>query len=167
MHSSNALLLLSLAALTHARFGQENAVQAIIAGVAGGADGAAATLAGQSISTLLAGSNACDKLTLADEVAALGGADAIAAAAALVQAEKNFNPFAADGPNVCSDATLPVTAELRGIVPLVDPSLDGAAAVNEASAASLDAPGEQAGSAADLLTDLGFAAFTAQAADGA
>lgn len=92
-------------------------MQGIIAAI-GGNNGQAATLAGQSISTLLAGSNACDKLTLADKVAALDGAGALDAAKALVQAEKNFNPFAVDKPSICDDASLPKTEALRGILPV-------------------------------------------------
>lgn len=42
-------------------FGQENAVQGII-GAIGGNNGQAATLAGASIGTLLAGANACAKV---------------------------------------------------------------------------------------------------------
>ena len=57
-----------LSSLAEARFGQENSVQGIIATI-GGNNRQAATLAGASISTLLAGSNACDKLRLADQVA--------------------------------------------------------------------------------------------------
>ncbi|KAA8911659.1 hypothetical protein FN846DRAFT_756502, partial [Sphaerosporella brunnea] len=152
--------------LAAARFGQENAVQSIIASI-GGNDGKAATLGGQSISTLLAGSNACDKLSLADQVAALGGSTALDAAKKLVQAEKNFNPFATSIPTICSDATLPATAGLRGIIPLIDPAVDGAAAVNAASAASLKTPLDATGkSVADLLTGIGFTNFTSQAASG-
>lgn len=117
MFSLRALLTFTLLsiAVVEGRFGQENAVQQIIAAIGGGE---AATLAGQSISTLLAGSNACDKLRLADQVAALDGDGAIDAAKALVQAEKNFNPFAVDRPNICDDVGLPETEVLRGILPV-------------------------------------------------
>lgn len=56
------------------------------------------------------------QLQLADQVAALDGAGALDAAKALVQAEKNFNPFAVSIPSFCSDPSLPATAELRGIL---------------------------------------------------
>ncbi|KAI5848424.1 hypothetical protein DFP73DRAFT_629863 [Morchella snyderi] len=168
MFTKSIFLCVSYLALAHARFGQENAVQNIISAI-GGNGGAAATLAGQSIGTLLAGANACAKLSLADEVAALDGAGALNAAKALVQAEKNFNPFAVTIPSFCSDASLPATEALRGILPLVDPDLDGAAAQNAASAASLNAPVDAAGlSIADIVQGQGsITDFTAQAADGA
>ncbi|KAI6781125.1 uncharacterized protein J7T54_002481 [Emericellopsis cladophorae] len=152
---------IALSGAVEARFNQENAVQGVISSIGGGE---AATLAGASIRALLAGANACDKLTLADQVAALGGdADgALDAAKQLVQAEKNFNPFAVDRPSVCDDPSLPANEGLRGIVPLIDPAVDGAAAVNDASAASLTTPVNQAGSQADLLRDIGFETFTAQ-----
>jgi hypothetical protein len=48
-------------------------------------------------------------------IAELGTDPAVVAAARqVVQAEKNFNPFAASVPSVCADATLPATPELRG-----------------------------------------------------
>ncbi|RPA92914.1 hypothetical protein L873DRAFT_1708098 [Choiromyces venosus 120613-1] len=151
-----------LVASVRARFNQENAVQGVIAAI-GGNNGQAATLAGQSIGTLLAGANACAKLALADQVAALDGAGALNAAKALVQAEKNFNPFAVNIPSVCSDPTLPATQGLRGIIPLIDPAVAGSDAVNTASAASLNTPVAANGkSVADLLTDIGFSSFTAQ-----
>ncbi|KAG0128104.1 hypothetical protein HOY82DRAFT_612425 [Tuber indicum] len=90
---ASALLLTS----AQARFGRENEVQGVIAAI-GGNDGQAATLAGESIGTLLAGVNACSKLELADRVAELDGVGVLDAAEALVQAEKNFDPFAVDIP---------------------------------------------------------------------
>jgi len=162
----NILPIISvLLATVDARFGQEDAVQATIAAVTGGAAGQAATLAGQSISTLLAGANACDKLSLADQIAAIGSTSAVSAAQKLVQAEKNFNPFATSNPSICSDTTLPATDSLRGILPLIDPAVTGAAAVNTASTASLTTPLDATGkSVADLLTGVGFTNFTSQAA---
>jgi len=92
--SRNTLLSV---ALVEARFGQENSVQGIIAAI-GGNNGQAATLAGTFISTLLAGSDACGKLRLANQVAVLDGVGAVDAAKKLVQVEKNFNPFVVDRP---------------------------------------------------------------------
>ena len=115
LHASISLLTIGF--ITNYRFGQENAVQNIIQALGGGA---ASTLAGQSISTLLAGSSACDKLSLADQVLALPGVDAVAALAAakaLVAAEKNFNPFAVSIPTICDNPALPASIQLRGIVP--------------------------------------------------
>lgn len=76
----------------------------------------------------------------------------------MVTAEKNTNPFAnGNAQNVCGDASLPATAELRGITPLIDPAVDttgGVAALSKSSAASpLDATGK---SVFDLLSDAGF-----------
>ncbi len=88
----------------------------------------------------------------------------IAAAAALVAAEKNFNPFAQQIPTICSDASLPATAALRGIVPLVDPAVVGADVQNANSATSLANPFTEAGlSVADISKAQGFSNFTEQA----
>ncbi|KAG0128109.1 hypothetical protein HOY82DRAFT_460591, partial [Tuber indicum] len=156
--TASALLLTS----AQARFGRENEIQGVIAAI-GGNDGQAAMLAGESIGTLLAGANACSKLELADRVAELDGVGALDAAKALVQAEKNFDPFAVDIPSICSDPTLPATQGLRGIIPLIDLAIVGADAVNVASTASLDTPVVvEWKSVADLQTDIGFTNFTAQ-----
>lgn len=113
------------------------------------------------------------KLELADKiVATLGNDDAvIAAAAGLVAAEQNFNPFAVAIPSICADATLPATPELQGIVPLVDPDVVGAEVENANSARSLQAPLAAAAaggaqSVADIVAANGFSNFTAVAADG-
>lgn len=88
----------------------------------------------------------------------------IAGAAALVAAEKNFNPFAVDIPTICSNAALPATPELRGIIPLVDPAVEGADIQNANSAASLQAPLADAGlSVADISRAAGFENFEEQA----
>jgi hypothetical protein len=158
-----------LIAVAQARFGQENIPINAISQVQGGAPGAAATIAGGAISDLLAGSNACDKLATADQIVSElgGGADAIAAALGMVSAEKNFNPFAVSIPSICSDPNLPATPELRGVTPLIDPAVNGAAAANALSAASLANPLDATGkSIADLLTENGFTDFTPQASDG-
>jgi hypothetical protein len=90
--------------------------------------------------------------------------EVIAGAAALVAAEKNFNPFAQSIPTICSNPALPATAALRGIIPLVDPAVVGADVQNANSAASLQAPFADAGlSVADISRAQGFENFTEQA----
>ncbi|MCJ1309374.1 hypothetical protein MMC25_003033 [Agyrium rufum] len=167
---SQVVSILAIIAMVEARFGQEQVpVAAIQAVTSGGGSGVAATLAGGSISTILAASNSCDKLTFADKIIAeLGtGADAVTAAQGLVAAEKNFNPFAASIPTVCSDPTLPTTAVLRGITPKIDPAVGGSALANQLSAQSLKAPFQADGmSVADLLIANGFSNFTKQASSG-
>lgn len=190
MHTKS-FILVALASLGHARFGQEGLVQSKIQALSNfGSPGAAATLAGKTTSALLAGANACAKvciyiislfisvrahthnprfhqLQLADEIVSTLGTDpaVIAGAAALVAAEKNFNPFAQSIPTICSDASLPATAELRGIVPLVDPAVGGAGIQNANSAKSLKTPfGDNGQSVADVTKTQGFSNFTAQAA---
>lgn len=80
MYTTRALVVAVFVAVAHARyvpprlprsgrwltyvnhsFGRENAVQGVIAAI-GGNNGQAATLAGASIGTLLAGANACAKV---------------------------------------------------------------------------------------------------------
>ena len=110
--------------------------------------------------------NEPSQLELADEIVATLGNDpeVIAGAAALVAAEKNFNPFAVDIPTICSNAALPATPELRGIVPLVDPAVAGADVQNANSAQSLANPFADAGlSVADISKAQGFDNFTEQA----
>lgn len=80
-------------------------------------------------------------------------------------AEKNFNPSAQDIPTICDDATLPATAELRGIVPLVDPAVDGAATENANSATSLKTPFDATGlSVAGVMAANGFTNLITEAA---
>jgi hypothetical protein len=140
---SKAILIAAMIAYVEARFGQENVPIAAITAVQGGSAGAAATIGGATISDLLGGANACAKLTRADQIVTElgGGADAIAAAMGLVAAEKNTNPFAnGNVQNVCGDASLPATPELRGITPLIDPAVDVNGDAAALSAKSLAAP---------------------------
>lgn len=59
--------------------------------------------------------------------------------------------------NVCGDATLPVTPELRGITPLIDPDVDVAGAVAALSASSAANPLDATGlSVFDLLDQAGL-----------
>jgi hypothetical protein len=89
--------------------------------------------------------------------------EVIAGAAALVAAEKNFNPFAQSIPTICNDPSLPATAALRGIVPLVDPAVDGADVQNANSAKTVKAAAADNGlSVADLSRAQGFDNFTDQ-----
>jgi hypothetical protein len=155
------VILLSIAiAYVEARFGQEQVPIQAISAVQGGASGAAPTIAGAAISDLLGGANSCAKLTRADQIFTElgGGADALAAAIGMVTAEKNTNPFAnGNVQNLCADATLPVTPELRGITPLIDPAVDttgGVAALSaQTAAAPLAADGK---SVFDLVSEAGF-----------
>lgn len=165
---TKVLIISALVAFTEARFSQEGLVQASVQALSNrGSPGAAGTDAGQTPGVLLAGANACAKLSLADKIVKdLGStADVIAAAQKLVAAEKNFNPSAQSIPTICSDATLPATEALRGITPLIDPAVGGAAVANALSASTLKAPlAKNAGmSIADLLKANGFSNFTAQA----
>lgn len=72
---------------------------------------------------------------------------------------------AQDAPTLCSDATLPATEALRGILPLVDPAVLGSDVENANSAQSLKAPFDATGlSVADVAKANGFTNFTTQAA---
>ncbi|KAL1798328.1 hypothetical protein ACET3X_002365 [Alternaria dauci] len=139
---SKTFMIAAMIAYVQARFGQEQIPIDAISSVQGGDAGAAATIAGAAISDLLGAANSCDKLVRADQIFTElgGGADALAAAIGMVTAEKNTNPFAGgNAQNVCGDASLPVTPELRGITPLIDPDVDvngDAAALSQSSAAS-------------------------------
>jgi hypothetical protein len=59
---SKVVLIAALIAYVEARFGQENVPIAAISSVQGGASGAAATIAGATISDLLGAANACAKV---------------------------------------------------------------------------------------------------------
>lgn len=168
---SKAFVIAAVIAYVEARFGQEQVPIAAISAVQGGDAGAAATIAGAAISDLLGGANSCAKLTRADQVFTElgGGADALAAAIGLVTAEKNTNPFAnGNVQNVCGDPSLPVTPELRGITPLIDPAVDVDGAVAALSASSAANPLAADGlSVFDLLDQAGFGNLVAsQAAAG-
>lgn len=152
-------------------FGQEQIpIAAISAVTSGGQPGQAATIAGGAISTLLAAANPCAKLQTADTIISeLGtGADAVAAAKGLVAAEQNFNPFVVSVPSICSDPSLPATAILRGIVPLIDPAVTGSDLENANSNKSVATSfAVTAGmSVADVMVAQGFSNFTTKALDG-
>lgn len=92
----------------------------------------------------------------------------ISAAAGVVAAEQNFNPFNVAVPSICSDATLPATQELRGIIPLVDPAVTGASTENANSATSVKTPFSATGmSVAQVMAAQGFSNFTSVDASGA
>ncbi|KAK7961585.1 uncharacterized protein PG986_002410 [Apiospora aurea] len=167
MYTKTAALAILLAA-AEARFGQEGAVQNAIQSLSSfGEPGQAGTFAGQTPSVLLAAADPCAKLELADKIVTSLGNDpeVLKGAAQLVQAEQNFNPFNVKVPNICDDVSLPATAELRGIIPLVDPDVDGAADENQKSATSLTTPFDAAGkSVADIMKANGFSNFAAKGA---
>ncbi|KAJ6779962.1 hypothetical protein PWT90_03340 [Aphanocladium album] len=158
--------------LIWARFGQEQgngAVAAISALSNLGNPGQAATLAGQSIQFLLGAANPCGKLTHADLILSQLGTSsaAVAAARGLVAAEQNFNPFVVSVPSICADKSLPKSPELRGVVPLVDPSVAGADVENSNAAKSKLNPFVATGlSVADVMQQNGFSNFTSVLADG-
>lgn len=82
-------------------------------------------------------------------------------------AEQNFNPFVVSIPSICSDPTLPTTAVLRGIVPLIDPAVVGSDTENANSATSKTTAFNADGlSVADVMVANGFSNFTAVALDG-
>ncbi|TVY73185.1 hypothetical protein LSUE1_G007844 [Lachnellula suecica] len=169
---SRAVLLSILSAVAEARFGQEQTPISAISALTAGSPGVAQTLGGGSVSLLLAAANPCDKyqqLKQGDKILTeLGtGADVLAAARGLVAAEQNFNPFVVSVPAICSDPTLPVNPLLRGVVPLVDPAVGGAAGENANSATSLTTPFAADGlSVAEVMSANGFSNFTTKAADG-
>ncbi|KAH9897543.1 hypothetical protein F4778DRAFT_239693 [Xylariomycetidae sp. FL2044] len=157
-------LISAMLAVAEARFGQEQVPVADIQALSDfGNPGDAGTLSGQVPGVLLAAANPCDKLSLADEIVSTLGNDpqVIAAAQGLVAAEQNFNSFAVSIPNICGDASLPATEELRGIVPLVDPDVTGSDVENANSNDSLASPFDADGlSVADIMTAAGFSNFT-------
>lgn len=163
---------LLFASAVQARFNQEQgngAIAAIQALSDLGQSGQAATLAGTSIQFLLAAANPCGKLTQADLILTeLGTSDAaVAAARGLVAAEQNFNPFVVSVPSICSDPTLPVSVQLRGVVPLIDPAVLGSELENANAASSKITPFDATGlSVAQVMEAQGFSNFTAVAADG-
>ncbi|TGO40902.1 hypothetical protein BHYA_0029g00110 [Botrytis hyacinthi] len=169
---SKTILTSLLVALAEARFGQEQgngAIAAITALSDFGTSGAAASLGGGSIQFLLAAADPCAKLTQADAIVAQLGNDpaVISAARGLVAAEQNFNPFVVSVPNICSDPTLPTTAALRGVVPLIDPAVGGSATENANSATSTTTPFAADGlSVADVMVAQGFSNFTTTDAAG-
>ncbi|PMD27145.1 hypothetical protein NA56DRAFT_667541 [Hyaloscypha hepaticicola] len=166
MYTQTVLIAL-FAAVAEARFGQEQgngAIAAIGALSNLGQPGQAATLSGTSIQFLLAAANPCGKLKQADLIVSeLGTSDAaIAAARGLVAAEQNFNPFLVSIPSICSDPTLPTTAALRGVVPLIDPAVVGEVLENANSKKSITTPFPADGlSVAQVMVAQGFSNFTA------
>lgn len=106
---------------------------------------------------------------MADKIVTTLGTDpaVISAAAGLVSAEQNFNPFNVDIPSICGDASLPATQELRGIVPLVDPAVSGSDIENGNSATSRTTPFDATGlSVAQVMAAQGFSNFTTVDASG-
>lgn len=167
---SKSIIVAALVAYAEARFGQEQVPVSAVSALSNfGNPGEAATLAGGIPGSLLAAANPCDKLTLADKIVTQLGTDpsVIDAAKGLVAAEQNFNPFVVSIPSICSDATLPATAELRGVVPLIDPAVTGSDVENANSKTSLTTPFDASGlSVAEIMAAQGFSNLTAVAVDG-
>ncbi|KAI0170089.1 hypothetical protein BJ166DRAFT_562338 [Pestalotiopsis sp. NC0098] len=159
----------ALVAVAQARFGQEQIPVSAVSSLSNfGNPGEAATLAGGIPGSLLAAADPCAKLTLADKIVSTLGTDSavISAAQQLVAAEQNFNPFVVSIPNICGDATLPATTELRGIVPLVDPAVTGSDTENANSASSLTSPFDATGlSVAEVMIAQGFSNFSSNGQD--
>jgi len=165
---TRTFLLSVLAAIAEARFGQEQIPIAAISSAPGGSSGQAQTLAGQSISTLLGAANPCAKLQQADLILSELGSGALEAAIGLVAAEQNFNNFVVDIPSLCSDPTLPTSAALRGIIPLIDPGVVGSDIENANSNTSRTTPFNAVGlSVAEVVVAQGFSNFTAEDLTGA
>lgn len=162
--SQKTTILFSLLAVATARFGQEQVPVAAVQALSNrGQPGASGTLSGAVPGVLLAAADPCAKLTLADDIVKqLGNTDdVVAAAKGVVAAEQNFNPFVVDKPSICGDASLPATAALRGIVPLVDPAVGGSDVENANSAKSVDQPFNAEGlSVAQVMDAQGFSNFT-------
>ncbi|RYO93693.1 hypothetical protein DL762_000898 [Monosporascus cannonballus] len=157
---TKATLISAILAVAEARFGQEQVPVAAIQALSDfGNPGEAATLSGAVPGVLLGAADPCGKLSLADDIVATLGNDpqVIAAARELVAAEQNFNNFATNVPNICGDASLPATEELRGVVPLVDPAVVGSDVENANSELSLQTPFDANGlSVAEVMIAQGF-----------
>lgn len=70
-------------------------------------------------------------------------------------------------PFVCADPSLPVNSQLRGVIPLVDPAVDGSDLENANSKASLTAPFDATGlSQAEVMIAQGFTSLQAVQSDG-
>ncbi|KAI9183427.1 hypothetical protein H9P43_004345 [Blastocladiella emersonii ATCC 22665] len=137
------LAILAAAMGVNARFGQEkpsilDEVGALskLPGVP--ADGRFNQLQASLINALLAAGPACGVATAADEILdrckQFGcTSTALPLARKLMALEKNFNPFN-DGaaPNLCDDAVLPKSPELRCIVPAIDPAAGGKGGISAA-----------------------------------
>ncbi|KAM0807703.1 putative Circumsporozoite protein [Seiridium cardinale] len=166
---AKTVVISALLAITEARFGQEQTPVSFITALSNfGSSGEAATLAGSVPGVLLAAADPCAKLQLADKIVTTLGTDSavISGAAQVVAAEQNFNPFVVSIPNICGDATLPATAELRGIVPLIDPAVTGSDTENANSASSLTTPFDATGlSVAEVMIAQGFSNFSVNGQD--
>ncbi|KAJ3381066.1 hypothetical protein HDU92_005596 [Lobulomyces angularis] len=146
------------------RFGQENQIQQLIStfdlNVPNGSVG------GPAIGTLLAAADPCKVVDVAEQVLSTGGT--VNDARAVLGLEKNFNPFVVQAASICLDASKPTTADLRGILPLVDPSLPGAERINQLTqqrnkdiiAGTVNGAAlAQGKSIADQMVELGFTAI--------
>eukprot|EP00158_Paraphelidium_tribonemae_P000916 Partr_v1_DN23676_c0_g1_i5_m18930 putative NA len=90
---------------------------------------------------LLAATDACKQAQVADDIVkrANGDGKIIDIARKFMHCEKNFNNFeSGEAANFCEDASLPKSEELKGILPLVDGVLNGAAEYNEIAKKSFE-----------------------------
>lgn len=155
-------LIVFAATMASARFGQEQAPAQIIGAAAalfdnGSDSGQISTFAGGSIGTVLGAADPCGIYALGDQMIEFGKGkltgeklttyinivrDAIAV-------EKNFNPFGADKrASICLDPVFPGSNELRGILPLVDPTN------NDQGAPALQGGVEANGKTAQINADI-------------
>ena len=170
----SAISIVLFANNVQARFGVSEAFGLQGKLTACGLDSAnAGNLGGAGIGILLAAPDPCGRYKLADQIVEAAKAQnnqkCIDVAREFTNAEKNFNPFAkagpAAGPRFCDDPSLPASAELKGILPLVDPAMEGAAAANQKATdtltqakggATLDNGGK---SIQQQMLDIGFTSF--------
>ena len=97
-----------------ARFGQEHTLNALVPKVTQHGN-----IHGRIVASLLAKADSCEKLKVADEIAARGSKDDLDFAQRLVHAEQNYNDFTQKVPQMCDDSSLPKNPKLRCILPLV------------------------------------------------
>lgn len=146
------------------RFGQENKIQQLISSFSGVQN--VNSIAGPAIGTLLAAANPCNVVDVAQQVIDAGGS--VEDARKVLALEKNFNPFVVQAASICLDPSKPENPQLRGILPLVDPALPGAAEINaktqernaQIASGQLDGAAlAQGKSIADQMVELGFTAI--------
>ncbi|KAI9143954.1 hypothetical protein BKA69DRAFT_1057342 [Paraphysoderma sedebokerense] len=146
------------------RFGQENKIQQLISSFSGVQN--VNSIAGPAIGTLLAAANPCNVVDVAQQLIDAGGS--VEDARKVLALEKNFNPFVVQAASICLDPSKPENPQLRGILPLVDPALPGAAEINaktqernaQIASGQLDGAAlAQGKSIADQMVELGFTAI--------
>ncbi|OLL21928.1 hypothetical protein NEOLI_001998 [Neolecta irregularis DAH-3] len=115
------LLIILAVSYSSARFGNENECVGATKAIQGAPPGVVETFAGQSIASLLAKADPCEKLKWADKIIDQLGSlpGALEAAICFVNAEKNYNNFAQNLVAFCNDPSLPVSTDIRGILPII------------------------------------------------